>query len=306
MLAKLYTIGVVFLDVLLLFWRIFVTILEALYNFFVPVQEKSVVGEIVLITGTGHGIGRELALQYGELGATVICVDIDETGNSETAKLMNEIGIKKVHHYTCDVTKREDVNSLVKRVAKEVGPITVLVNNAGIMPCHRFLDHKPEEIMKVFEVNVFAHFWLLQAVLPNMIAKNHGHVVALSSMAGIIGLRNLVPYCASKFAVRGMIESLIEEFREEGKAPDVKFTCIFPYMVNTGLCKKPKIRFENALGLVSPKLAAASIIKAMRTNKFAITIPPVFMALNDTIRLFPHKVGQHVKDFFDSGVEACE
>jgi short-subunit dehydrogenase len=87
---------------------------------------------------------------------------------------------------------------------------------------------------------------MLEAFLPSMIENNHGHVVALSSMAGVMGLRNLVPYCASKYAVRGLMEALNEELREDARQIEVKFTTIFPFIVDTGLCKKPHTRYNNS------------------------------------------------------------
>jgi short-subunit dehydrogenase len=96
----------------------------------------------------------------------------------------------------------------------------VLINNAGIMPQHEMLKHTEAEIRKVFEINTVAHCWMFQAFLPKMIEKNHGHIVALSSMAGLVGFKNLVPYCGSKFAVRGMMEAMAEELRlySDGKS----------------------------------------------------------------------------------------
>lgn len=99
------------------------------------------------------------------------------------------------------------------KVLKDVGDVTILINNAGIMPQHDMLKHTEKEIRSIFEINVLAHFWMFEAFLPRMIANNKGHIVALSSMAGIVGLRYLVPYCGSKFAVRGIQEALSEELR---------------------------------------------------------------------------------------------
>jgi all-trans-retinol dehydrogenase (NAD+) len=101
------------------------------------------------------------------------------------------------------------------KVLKDVGDVTILLNNAGIMPQHQLLKHSEREIRSIFEINVIAHFWIFEAFLPKMMENNKGHIVALSSMAGILGLRNLVPYCGSKFAVRGIQEALSEELRSE-------------------------------------------------------------------------------------------
>lgn len=106
------------------------------------------------------------------------------------------------------------------KVLKEVGDISILVNNAGIMPQHEVLKHNEAEIRKMYEINVFSHYWMFEAFLPKMMEKNEGHIVATSSIAGLVGLNNLVPYCGSKFAVRGSMEALSEELRahSDGKS----------------------------------------------------------------------------------------
>ncbi|XP_066581195.1 short-chain dehydrogenase/reductase family 16C member 6-like isoform X2 [Prorops nasuta] len=305
--VKAYGGALVLVDAVVLLLKILYYIGESIYRFFVPLEEKSVAGEIVLITGAGHGIGRELALRYASLGATVVCWDLNPQGNEETVNEIKKLGGTAAHAYQCDVSNREQVRETAERVKQEVGNVTILVNNAGIMPCHAFLDHTPEEIRKIFDINVLAHFWMLQAFLPSMIDKNHGHIVALSSMAGLLGIANLVPYCASKFAVRGLMESLSEELRctASGRNMNIKFTTIYPYMVDTGLCKKPKIRFPSIMALVPPQEAAAEIIRAQRRDYTEVSIPSIWLSVNTSLRNLPEKSLIQVKDFFDSGVEAC-
>ena len=236
----------VLLDILLLVLKILYDIVLGIYRLCIPVKEKSVIGEIVLITGTGHGIGKELALKYASLGATVVCLDVNEEGNNETVNEINQTALK-AYGYKCDVSNREEVLKIAKKVTEEVGDVTILINNAGIMPCFTFMNHTPEQIKRIFDINVLAHFWIFQAFLPSMIQRNYGHVVALSSIAGIFGQPNLVPYCASKFAVKGLMEALYEELRSmnKEKPSNIKFTTVYPYMVNTGLCKNPYYRFKN-------------------------------------------------------------
>lgn len=104
--------------------------------------------------------------------------------------------------------------ALADRIKAEIGPISVLVNNVGIMPTHPILQQSADEIQRVFDVNVFSQFWTIQAFLSHMQEKNRGHIICLSSIAGLVGISNLVPYCATKFAVRGLMESLHAELRE--------------------------------------------------------------------------------------------
>lgn len=119
---------------------------------------------------------------------------------------------------------------------EEVGEVSVIINNAGIMPCHSFLSHNPREIERAFQVNVFAHFWILREFLPEMIARNHGHIVTVSSAAGLIPTRNLVPYCGTKHAVCGYIDALKEELRHDPARPNkIQFTTVYPFSCKTNL-----------------------------------------------------------------------
>ncbi|XP_057330326.1 short-chain dehydrogenase/reductase family 16C member 6-like [Microplitis mediator] len=293
-------------DLCLLLIKVFYYTIESTYRLIVPIEEKSVAGEIVLITGAGHGIGRELAYKYASLGAIVVCWDLNAQSNQETVNEIMKLGATTAYAYQCDVSDREEVVKVSNRVKSEVGHPTILINNAGIMPCQKFLDYSPETIKKIMDINVLAHFWILQEFLPIMIKNNYGHVVALCSIAGMVGLKNLVPYCASKFAVRGLMESLNDELSsaENIQKNNIKFTTIYPYMVDTGLCKKPHMRFPSLMSLVPPRDAAAVILTAQRRNYRDATIPRYWNSVNCVLRVFPEKAVIAIKDFLNSGVEA--
>jgi short-subunit dehydrogenase len=85
-----------------------------------------------------------------------------------------------------------------QKVLNEVGAVTILINNAGTVFFRKFLNQSESEVRKTFEVNILAHFWILQAFLPKMIEMNHGHVVAISSMAGLVGELELLLQCHFK------------------------------------------------------------------------------------------------------------
>lgn len=171
------------------------------------------------------------------------------------------------------------------------------------MPTHPVDQHTPEEIHRIMNINVFAHFWVnfqwknrllicykritflqtIEAFLPAMKQNRKGHIVALSSIAGCVGLPNLVPYCASKFAVRGLMESLSEELRKYSYS-DIKLTTICPYMVDTGLCKRPYMRFKSIMPLLEPSRVAKEIMHAQRTDVLEMTIPKYLMTVNNISR----------------------
>ncbi|KAM8717131.1 hypothetical protein ACLKA7_003924 [Drosophila subpalustris] len=289
---------------LVMFGRVLLELVIILAQSFVPKKQKDISKDVVLITGTGHGIGRELALHYASWGSTVVCVDINEQNNMETVQKVKSLNCGAVHSFSCDVSKREQVLALAERVLAEVGPVTVLVNNVGIMPTHPLPQQSAEEIQRVFDVNVFSQFWTIQAFLGQMKEQGRGHIICLSSIAGLVGLSNLVPYCATKYAVRGLMEALHEELREGPYKDLIKVTTIFPYMTNTGLCKYPKVKFPSILGLLDPKEVAKRIVEAHRADCVEVTIPRCLLHINNWTRLLPSKCGIMLKDYIDSGVES--
>ncbi|KAJ3649332.1 hypothetical protein Zmor_021082 [Zophobas morio] len=290
-------------DVIVVLLQILYSIVLSLGRLVIQKQPKSVRGEIVLITGAGHGMGKELSLLYASEGATVVAWDISEKTGLQTVKEIAQKGYPKAHFFKCDVSNRDEVLRVAKETQDKVGDVTILFNNAGIMPTHPFLEHTKDEVERIMNINVMAHFWTLEAFLPVMKKQNYGHVVTLSSCAGLLGIPNLVPYCCSKFAVRGMMEALYQEFRQD-KKNEVKFTTICPYMVDTGLCKKPVIRFENAMKLVDPLDAAREIMNAQRLELREITIPRYLYYWQFVLRMLPEKAQGYIGDFLSVGLES--
>ncbi|XP_012529092.2 short-chain dehydrogenase/reductase family 16C member 6 [Monomorium pharaonis] len=289
-------------EILLLIFKTLYYICEDVYRLIVPPKKKSVAGEIVLITGAGHGIGKELAIGYASLGATVVCWDINEETNNQTMNDIKKMGIQSVYAYKCNVADREEVFAVAEKVKKEVGDVTILVNNAGIVVIKSFLNQSVDEIARVIDINVTAHFWTLKAFLPSMIEKDHGHIVALSSVAGLAGGPYGTVYCSSKFAVRGLMEAFSEELRRlsNGKS-SIKFTTIYPGFVLTGFYKKAKIKYPRWLVReFLPQDVASSIIDAQRRNYENKTIS-INMPLFKILRLLPDKAFKSLVDFLDIG-----
>lgn len=232
---------------------------------------KDLDGETVLITGGGSGIGRQLALRFSRLGCRVVLWDVNEKGNGETEKLLKEHG-GQCYSYVCDVTDREKVYAVARRVKDEVGPVTILVNNAGIVTGKRLLDLPDHLIEKTFRVNVISHFWTYKAFLPDMIAANHGHIVTISSLAGSSGMNYLSDYCASKSAASNLHESVYFELKD-ANATGIKMTLVAPFFVNTGL-------FEGADGgyfsLLTTEYVADNIISSVQCNQEVAIIPGYF------------------------------
>jgi len=194
---------------------------------------KDVKGKVVLITGAAMGMGKGLAELFGRDGARLVLWDLNGPELEKTAGQLKQAGIE-VHTYLCDITNRAQVHERADQVHKEVGPVDVLVNNAGVVFGGELLKVPEEKIERTLQVNLLAYFWVTRAFLPDMVAKRAGHVVNLASAAGLMGVADLTAYCASKFGVIGFSESLRLEMRR-AKLKDIKFTIVCPSYVSTGM-----------------------------------------------------------------------
>ncbi|KAF7282677.1 hypothetical protein GWI33_002147 [Rhynchophorus ferrugineus] len=247
-------------------------ILKAIYKFFLPAsykQLKDLKGEVALVTGGGSGIGRLLALRLGKLGVTVVLWDINTAGLEETISLVKGIG-GVAYGYKCDLSNREDIYRVAKQTRQEIGDVTLLINNAGVVSGSLLLDTPDHLIKRTFDVNIVAHFWTVKAFLPRMIEMQHGHIVTVASMAGHVGINKLVDYCASKYAAVGFDEALRVELEAQG-VKGVMTTAICPYFIQaTGMFDTVESRF---LPRLKPNDVADKIIEGIRNNDTAVLIP---------------------------------
>lgn len=151
----------VLIDFLLLTAKVVGYIIQSLVRWIKRPTEKRVTNEICLITGTASkkGLGRRFALELAQRGATLVLWDIDTDGNEKTAVQVRELGAK-AYAYTCDVSQREDVYNTAERVRREVGDVTVLINNAGVVAGKPILQCSDELLERTMKTNCYAHFWV--------------------------------------------------------------------------------------------------------------------------------------------------
>ncbi|XP_075600183.1 epidermal retinol dehydrogenase 2 [Balearica regulorum gibbericeps] len=270
--------------------------LESLVFFIVPRRKKNVSGEIVLITGAGSGIGRILSLKFASLGATVVLWDINQEGLKETSRLARENGAVRVHCYVCDCSKRQDIYRVADQVKKEVGDVSILVNNAAVVTGKRFLDCPDSLVEKTMEVNTMAHFWTYKAFLPAMMASNHGHLVSIASSAGLAGVNRLSDYCSSKFAAVGFAESVDSEMRNLGKT-GVKTTIVCPYIINTGMFDGCRTKWPRLLPTLDPEYVAEKIVTAVRQDQEILLLPRSLYFLFALKNILPVKTSVLIADY---------
>ncbi|XP_036884476.1 short-chain dehydrogenase/reductase family 16C member 6-like [Sturnira hondurensis] len=246
--------------------------LECLVYKIIPKRKKNVAGEIVLITGAGSGLGRLMAIKFASLGAIVVLWDINEEGNMETCRLAKEKGGEKVFAYKCDCSNREEVYRVADQVKKDVGDVTLLINNAGVVTGKMFLNTPDDMIERSFRVNALSHFWTCKAFLPAMIKANHGHLVCISSVAGLIGINVLSDYSSSKFAAFGLAESLMFELELVQKT-NVKTTIVCPFLIKTGMFDGATSKFPHLLPLLEQEYVSQKIVNAILEEQTYLLMP---------------------------------
>lgn len=172
-------------------------------------------GRVVLVTGAASGIGRATAEAFARAGANVALTSRDTKQLETIAAQLRPTGAKVSTHHL-DVTDRREAFAVIETVAKEFGRLDILVNNAGIGQCLRLGELQWEDARKIVDTNLMGVIHCIQAALPIMKKQGSGQIVNVSSTAGHKGIPLLSVYCATKFAVRGLTESLWMELHKEG------------------------------------------------------------------------------------------
>jgi 3-oxoacyl-[acyl-carrier protein] reductase len=172
-------------------------------------------GKVAIVTGAGHGIGREIALSLARNGAEVVVTDVTDA-IFEVGKQIEALGSKALP-IKCDVTDLEQAQDVEEKVIGKYERIDILVNNAGIYPQKAFLDMTADDWNKVLRINLNGVFHCTKAVIPKMVKQKYGKIVNIASIAGaVVGFQNLAHYSASKAAIAGFTKSLALEVAQYG------------------------------------------------------------------------------------------
>ncbi|NXG50527.1 RDHE2 dehydrogenase, partial [Psilopogon haemacephalus] len=259
----------------------------------IPRRKKSFIGEIVLITGSANGIGRQIVLKFAPTAAILVLWDIDDEGNKETCKLAQQLGARRVFTYHCDCSNKEEVYKQADKVREDIGDVTILINNAGIAVGKKFLELSDAEFEKTLRVNLLSQVWTCKTFLPAMMTLNHGHLVTTDSVAALMGLYRFSDYCASKYAIMGMMQAIDWEVSRAGK-DGIKTTIVCPYFVNTALARGFESKCPLLLPVYEPEYVACTIMDAIQKDKFYVVMPPTLHFLGFKIvcflRLIPRKI----------------
>lgn len=248
---------------------------------------KQLSGKVVAITGAARGIGLATARAFASQGARVSIGDVDGELARQKASELGSLGC------TLDVRNRESFADFLKATEAALGPVDVLINNAGIMPTGPFTEESDEVSAAQIGVNLNGVILGCKLALPAMLNRGQGHIVNVASMAGVLPVPGLAVYCATKFGVVGLTQSLREEYRDSG----IHFSTILPAKVTTELAAGTS---DAAKGVPtsSPEQVAAAVLKSVAHQLTEVTVPG-FLGLTPTVlNITPLRLQQSFRRVF--------
>jgi NADP-dependent 3-hydroxy acid dehydrogenase YdfG len=224
---------------------------------------RSLAGKVVAITGGARGIGRATAAALIAQGARVAIGDIDVPLAERTAAELGSgtLGLQ------LDVTARESFDAFLREVEDRLGPLDVLINNAGIMPVGPFVAEADRTAQRLVDINLHGVIIGSKLALSRFLPRGRGHLVNIASIAGKAGFPGGATYCATKHAVVGLSEAI----RAEVRATDIDVSIIMPVVVNTELGSG--LRKSRGVDVVEPEDVANAIVEALQTGRVDVYVP---------------------------------
>lgn len=215
-----------------------------------------------LITGAGKGIGKAIALALAKEGANVILIARTQEEIDNVAAKARSLRVKALA-LTSDVANIDSVNAAVEKALAEFKTIDIVVNNAGIAAFGKFLELEPKEWERIIQVNLMGAYYVTRAVLPGMMERQTGDIINISSTAGLAGNAMTSAYSASKFALLGMTDSLMQEMRKY----NIRVTALTPSTVATDMAKNLNLTDGNPEKVMQSEDMAELIIAQLKLNR---------------------------------------
>ena len=240
---------------------------------------RSLSSKVVALTGGGRGIGAATAGALAREGARVAICDLDGTTAEATAASLGSGHIGRA----VDVTDLNAFTAFLDEVERELGPLDILINNAGIMPVTRFEDEAPESIVRQLELNLHAVIHGTQQAVRRMRPRGTGHIVNVASSAGKAGFPGIATYCATKHAVVGLSEAVRLELRGTG----IEVSCVMPVIVKTELTAG--IKEARGVKSVTAEDVADYIVRALKQPYFDVYVPKSVGVINKVTAILPRR-----------------
>jgi short-subunit dehydrogenase len=247
-------------------------------------QPRILAGQTAAITGAARGIGKATAQALLRQGMKVAIGDVDLAAAQKTAA---ELGASTVA-LALDVTERASFSAFLDRAEEQLGPVDVLVNNAGIMQIGRFVDEDDLTARRMIDINLHGVILGAKLALERMVPRDRGHIVNISSQAGKFGSPGGATYSATKHAVVGLTEAVRGELRLMKASIDVSY--VMPFVVNTELGSG----LGEARGLknLQPTDVADAIVEALQSGRVEVWVPRSSKRTNTLGVLLPRRLSE--------------
>lgn len=223
---------------------------------------ESLKGKNAIVTGAGKGIGKAIAIALAKEGVQVGLIARTSKDLEAVAAEITALGVKAAYA-VADISNIAQVNKAVESIQSELGNTDILINNAGTGTFGKFLELSPDQWENQIKVNLFGVYYATRAVLPQMIERQTGDIVNVSSTAGLSGAAVTSAYSASKFGVMGLTESLMQEVRKH----NIRVTAMAPSTVVTELAVSANLINNNEDRLMHPEDFAELVIAQLKLNR---------------------------------------
>ncbi|MGH3098762.1 MAG: SDR family oxidoreductase [Streptosporangiales bacterium] len=241
-------------------------------------------GRVVAITGGARGIGKATAAAFVSSGATVAIGDLDTEMVADTATELAARPGARVAGFGLDVTDAGSFADFLDNAEARLGPVDVLVNNAGIMPTGRYLDEDHAMTERMLAVNVTGVLNGSRLAAARFAARGSGHLVNIASLAGAMGQAGLATYCGTKHFVVGFTEALYRELREH----HVEVTTVLPGVIRTELSAGLKVPgWAERLTMADPEDVADAVVAGVSGRRDRVVVPRSFGTALKVMSLLP-------------------
>lgn len=222
---------------------------------------QSLQGKTAIITGAGRGIGRAAAIALAKEGVNIGLIGLTMANLEKVAEELQEFDVN-VSAAAANVADLESITHAVAHITEDLGPIDILINNAGTAKFGGFMELEPAEWEHIIQVNLMGVYYTTRAVLPQMMERKSGDIINISSTAGQKGAPVTSAYSASKFAVLGLTESLMLEVRKH----NIRVSALTPSTVATDLAIEQNLTDGNPEKVMQPEDLAEFMVAQLKLN----------------------------------------